>query len=584
MNIAQRLFLILSLVIIPMVSLSQDAFAPLNRDYYHMVDRLDVMDSGNTAFYTSHKPYRRMKLGNYVQPKLYQHENLWNSLADSSGGIVSDSVPMDLADMYDLQFLGKDNWEYSRIGWRGKSWRKNKRFDRLPGILNTNASVYSVDEDNFTLSINPVLGLSKSFDSDDDANLFQNTRGVQARGAVGGKVGFYAFVSENQVVYPHFYRNQIDSTGVIPGVGFHKAFKEDGRDFFQARGYVTFSPIDEIAVQFGHDQNFIGDGYRSLIWSDNAKENLFLKLQTEVWKVRYMNIFSELADVDQFSGTGEGVNRKYSAFHHLTVAFKPNLHIGFFEHVIFDRSDSNGSQGYEINYLNPMIFYRAAEHGLNSSDNVIVGMNWKWNFKRRFSFYGQYVLDEFKKDELLKRTGWWANKWAFQSGIKYINAFNQPWLDLQYEFNTVRPYTYMHYKTSQNYTNYKQSMAHPLGANFAEHGFIARAHLGRPIYVVAKVFYSKQGLDSSSNTMFTNGADLSKTYQSRPKDTGIRIGEGVSNELLSTEIRMSYLFVHNLFVDAIYSYRTQKNEILGEQNSAFFTLGLRYNLPYKSYN
>jgi hypothetical protein len=297
-----------------------------------------------------------------------------------------------------------------------------------------------------------------------------------------------------------------------------------------------------------------------------------------------MNIFSEMADVDQVSGNGQGVNKKYSAFHHLTVAFRPNLHIGFFEHVIFDRSDSTKTGGYELNYLNPMIFYRAAEHGLNSSDNVIVGMNWKWNFKRHFSFYGQYVLDEFVKDELFKQTGWWANKWAFQSGLKYINAFNAEWLDLQYEFNAVRPYTYTHYKTSQNYTNYNQSLAHPLGANFAEHGFIARAHLGYPIYVVAKVFYSKQGLDSSANSFYTYGGDLSKTYQSRPNDTGIKIGDGFSNELITAEFRISYLFIHNLFIDAHYVYRSQKNELSGEQNDGFFTLGLRYNLPYKSLN
>jgi hypothetical protein len=561
--------------------LAQDGMVPLNRDYYHMMDRLDITDSGQVSFHTAHKPYRRQKLGNYVQKKIIGHKLTYPT--DSTGVFLY--YDRFLGASYDLQYLGKDNWEYCKTSRSGRPWWKPQEGRKFPrGFYHTTASAYSVNEENFTLSANPVLGFVKTWDNGSGDNIYQNTRGFQIRGGIGKKVGFYTFVSENQFRYPEYYRNQIDTQGVIPGVGFYKRFKQTGHDFFNARGYITFSPIEEIAVQFGHDQNFIGDGYRSLIWSDNAKENLFLKLQTEVWKIRYVNIFSELTDVDKVQGNGEGISKKYSAFHHLNIALKPNLHIGFFEHIIFDRSDSSTSPTYELNYLNPVIFYRAAEHGLNSSDNVIMGLNWKWNFKRSFSFYGQYVLDEFKKDELFKRTGWWANKWAFQSGLKYINAFKTEFLDLQYEFNVVRPYTYTHFKKSQNYTNYNQSLAHPLGANFTEHAFIMRAHLGYPIYVVAKLLYSQQGLDSSSNSFYTHGGDLGKDYLSRPAERGISIGDGVSNDLLTFEFRLSYLFIHNLFVDLTYIQRKQDNALYGEQKNSFVGLGLRYHLPYKSLN
>jgi hypothetical protein len=261
---------------------AQDGLIPLNRDYYHMMDRLDITDSGTVVFHTSQKPYRRLKVGNYVKAKIIDWEKRYPT--DSTGAyLFYDKFSNS---MYDLQYVGKDNWEYSDKGWRGKPWRNVQAGRKFPnGLYNTLASAYSVQEDNFTLSANPVLGFAKAWDNGSSDNLYENTRGFQIRGSIGKKVGFYTFVSENQFRYPSYYRNQIDSQGVIPGVGFYKKFKDTGHDFFNARGYITFSPIKEIAVQFGHDQNFIGDGYRSLIWSDNAKENLFLKFQTGVWKI-----------------------------------------------------------------------------------------------------------------------------------------------------------------------------------------------------------------------------------------------------------------------------------------------------------
>lgn len=77
------------------------------------------------------------------------------------------------------------------------------------------------------------------------------------------------------------------------------------------------------------------------------------------------------------------------------------------------------------------------EHGLNSSDNAVLGMDWKWNFMNRFSFYGQFILDEFIKDEMFGRTQSWVNKWGYQAGIKYINVANINNLDLQLEVTNL---------------------------------------------------------------------------------------------------------------------------------------------------
>ncbi len=163
-----------------------------------------------------------------------------------------------------------------------------------------------------------------------------------------------------------------------------------------------------------------------------------------------MNLFSEHSD---FLAQGESRNngRKFSAFHHLSMNVRKNLTIGLFENIIFDRSDSTENNRYEVSYLNPLIFYRAVEHGLNSRDNASLGVDIKWNFLYHFSFYGQYLLDELVTSQLFGRTESWVNKWAYQAGIKYIDVANVKNLDLQLEVNHVRPYFNMHRTKSQNW-------------------------------------------------------------------------------------------------------------------------------------
>src|SRR5690606_12139315 len=142
--------------------------------------------------------------------------------------------------------------------------------------------------------------------------------------------------------------------------------------------------------------------------------------------------------------------KKYGAFHRVTINVRKNLQFSFVEAVIFDRQDSTETGRFDWNYLNPVIFYRSLEQGLGSRDNALIGLEWKWMFHKHCSFYGQFVLDEFKLKEF-KQGGWWANKWAFQSGLKYMNVAGIKNLDLLGEVNIVRPFTYSHFRSGGNY-------------------------------------------------------------------------------------------------------------------------------------
>ena len=72
-------------------------------------------------------------------------------------------------------------------------------------------------------------------------------------------------------------------------------------------------------------------------------------------------------------------------------------------------------------------------------------------------------LEELKKDKT-----WWGNKIGTQLGVKYVDALSIANLDLQVEWNRVRPFTYSHFDSVGSYTHYNQPLAHPRGGNFNE--------------------------------------------------------------------------------------------------------------------
>jgi hypothetical protein len=573
-SIRQFVILLVILVLGSSFTKAQSTYLPINSFTNYYIDRLDIGGDSNN-FTTSLKPYSRIEVGS---SKLYSDM--------VRGGYIwaKDHYP-NRFNYFMLDNLYFKYWKDTTqtfelpVGNKNKAWKSFKK-----RIYHEEAALFSARNKDFLLIINPVLGFSGGKDFSNSSSTFQNTRGIEVRGMIDQKVGFYSYLTENQFRFPNYYNQIIDSTGVIPGNGFHKPFGSNAHDFFMARGYITVSPTKHIGMQFGHDRNFIGNGYRSLILSNFSNPYLFLKINTKIWRFNYQNLFTQLTDFKSQSASGEGVKPKYFVNHYLGIKLFKTLNIGFFESVVYDRSDSIHKGSFDINYLNPVIFYRAIEHNLNSSDNVIVGMDWKWNFKKRFSFYGQFVLDEFIKNEMIKRTGSWVNKFGVQTGLKYINAFTINGLDLQVEYNLVRPYTYTHFKQSQNYVNYNQALSHPFGANFKEGIFIAKYQPFYKLFIETGFIYVMKGLDSNSSTKHFGGNILT-TYENRPNEKGLKIGQGVKTNYSIFFFNASYMLYHNLWIDARANIRAVKSDLAKYQgNTNWFQLGLRMNLDMRNYD
>lgn len=560
-------------------------YVPLDPNTYRLIDRYAIKYGPDSLQdpHTSARPYTRSAAG-----------HLGERLLDNPAGLSA-------ADQFNAQYLAKDNWMFSPLG----DSLNQSRQPFLKYLYRDQTDLYSVKTKDFALRLNPVLLLQAGKDGGDNSISglrYVNTRGISFEGLIDQRLGFYGFLTDNQMAVPGWVQAQTRRDGAVPHEGYWKDYKTVGGsayDFFTARGGITYAATKHINVQLAHDRNFIGNGYRSLILSDYSAPYFFLKLNTRVWKFNYQNIFAELTARRSLTGADSLYPKKYLALHHLSLDVTNNFNIGVFESEV----SGGPGRGLELQYLNPLIFYRAIEQNVGSTDNALLGLDFKWNIKHRAQLYGQLVLDEFKLSEIRAGNGWWSNKQAIQLGGKLIDLAGIRNLDLQVEFNFVRPYTYQHENLYTAYEQYQQPLAHPMGANLTELlGILSYQPLPR-LSLVAKAFYTRQGLDFvysqvGQPALYSNyGSNPLQPYNNRPLDAsgrpreyGYRVGDGNTSRLFHGDFTATYQPRLNLFLDAslIVRHRTIDQPIsypsggfIGNGTEVYPSVALRWNIAQR---
>ena len=450
--------------------------------------------------------------------------------------------------------------------------------------------------DDYRVVASPILNLSSGKELNEDKNTFTNTRGFLIEGDLGNKISFSSLFAENQSIFPNYLDAFIRKNRVVPGQGYARDFKETGFDYAMSSGFVSCRANKMFAVQFGHGKHFIGDGYRSLLLSDNTFNYPYLRIQTTFWKVQYTNLYTEFQDINYFLNNGldnydqMGYAKKYMSSHYLSINATKKLNISLFESVIWRMNHGPGSSGFDVNYLNPIAMLRPLEYSINSPDNVLVGLSAKYKLPFSSYVYGQLVLDEFSLTDLRQNNGFWANKFGYQLGFKMFNVLGVEDLTLQTEYNFVRPYAYAHHNPQQNYAHYNQSLAHPLGANFSEFLIITNYKWKRWEFD-GKLIFAKYGSQfKGDKTSFGNDLYMStgnfadeSGFQNvgigRPSDFGIEMYQGNLTTVSLKNFNIAYVVNPrtNLKVNLGITLRDFESEET-EMQTKFINFGIKSDL------
>lgn len=526
------------------VSYAQQLFYPLDHDENAFVEM--YLNETKSNSHTSIKPY------------FYQ---------DVQKVINMDSIDSTVTDTNRLYLLPTSNWA------KFLRWSENKLMDE---------DLVYINNDGLKIRGNMLLGLQTGREAYLKEYFWNNTRGYWLSGQIGEKVFFESAFYENQAKLLPYINTYAQSGYVVPGQGRYKVFKENaGADWAFASGAVGYRGNKYFTAYLGHGKNFLGDGYRSLLLSDNAFNYPYFKLETNVWNIKCVNLWAQLSHI----GFGPGANadqnwtQKYLAVHYLSWNITKKINFSLYESVSWLKAD----KGFDWQYMNPVIFMRPVEWQNGSADNVILGATAKYKISDKFTTYGQFILDEFNTQDFRDFNGSWRNKYGAQIGVKAYNIANVYGLSAQLEYNAVRPFTYTHFDSANAHTHMNEPLAHPLGANFQEAVGIVRYKYKRHKFTL-KVVWSEMGRDTLG---VNHGGNIFYGYNTNRVDingdeglTGYSIGQGDLNKLNYMDVR--YAFMVNprarLYFEIGLTDRSLSRQTLSSNETRFVYVGLRTTL------
>lgn len=413
----------------------------------------------------------------------------------------------------------------------------------------------------FKLRLDPLLHLETGRDFSDSLNspLFNNTRGFIGSGEVGSKVYFETLFAESQSTLPIYLWQYAQATAIVPGQGRWKNFKSRGFDYAFSSGFVSIQLIKNINLQVGHGKHKIGNGYRSLLLSDNAFNYPYVRLTQQWWggRLNYTNIYAVLMNLEPASkiqnpNSERLFQKKAASFQYLS--FNPNrrINIGIFQGMIWQAGDERNQQHLSWQYFNPLILTNLGYYGLNNRNNLLIGSDLRLKFNDRLSLYGQVMADDLSDT---KASG---NAWGWQTGLTCFNAFGARNFFVQIELNSVKEQSYFSppgTETNQSWSHYNQGLAFTPGSG--NELIVIMDYRWRRFFVDIK--YNYQTVQATGNDVNTQLAMIRCGYTINP--------------------------AYNLNVYAGINYRLQNfsNFKGSEQQSSYVCFGIKtslYNLYY----
>lgn len=439
---------------------------------------------------------------------------------------------------------------------------------------------FSISSGDHTFRVLPLLENRIQTDFSDAFHFTSN--GVALGYQFSDKLWAEGYATYNHASFMPFLDSIDQAIGQYPSFGPDMQTRQGG---FNWGGSVIWNTGKFFLLEAGRQRNSFGDGYRSLLLSEYAPEYPFLRIQTTLWRFRYVNLFNFMQHRgDLMENSGYEQFRKFSTMHYLCFNWKNKFEIGIFEAVVWQGQDTLLRRGFDINYLNPIIFYRPVEFSLGSSDNALIGLNIRYSPRENVSVYGQLMLDEFflreirqdlkhlfRPNDTTVQHGWWANKYGFQLGVKAHEPFGIDGLSGLFEFNMVRPYTFTHGSVYQSYSHNNHSLSHPLGANFREWVAMVQYRWGRFRVSNRLIAYKRGGDEKGVNY----GGNILLSYAGRPSEYYHEIGQGASYQVVSNELMLSWFAWPDQGVEVRLGWLGRSQTGAGSLSQNFLTLGIR---------
>src|SRR5690606_29595344 len=171
---------------------AQHTYLPLGSDEYHQLDRIE-------GWFGENNPYMMTSLKPYTRWDAYE---VMESVDEQVRMLLLTTMPQ--KDVYNIKRFKDLNGEWGKGNYTydDATPRREKPFLRYFYSTAQHMLLWS-DEDYF-VSVNPVLHLQGALDEYSEDLGFINRRGVEARARLFNKIGIYTTISDNQERVPRY--------------------------------------------------------------------------------------------------------------------------------------------------------------------------------------------------------------------------------------------------------------------------------------------------------------------------------------------------------------------------------------------
>ena len=146
------------------------------------------------------------------------------------------------------------------------------------------------------------------------------------------------------------------------------------------------------------------------------------------------------------------------------------------------------------------------------------------------------------------------NKFGYQTGAKWYEAFNVPNVDLSLEYTRLEPFVYSHRDNKNGFTNWDMSLGHNLAPNSDEIAVKANVNVTNRINLQILYQYQRSGegftYDSQGNVIGNYGGDINRGDLDKVFTNKFLQGNRVNRSIIT--VLASLQPVRQLFLDSYY--------------------------------
>ena len=429
------------------ISYSQVVYEPLRNSIYSFL--LTMSEKGIIEINDQIKPLSRK----VIAEKLIDIENNNDKLT----GLEQEELSFFYKDFaFEIKKL-KNNFPdgIAHMSYIGRD--RNKRY-----------RLFSYTDSLFHFNVSPVIG--GVFGTQDGKSFRRQWNGIYFYGHIGKHFGFsFDLLNAGEKGENIDRTREFNSAhGIIP----KGTDNPDQIDFNEINVMQTTSwdwgsfSIGKGNLRWGYGQS----GDIVLSTKPPSYPHIRLDLQLTRWfNFNYMHAWlnSDVLDSSKFYSTGlPNTDRlvyrnKYFATHTFSFIPKKGLHISLGESVIY-------ADNLQFAYLQPLMFFRAADHYLSKQNNH-AGENSQFFFSidsrnhiNNTHLFGILFIDEIKMRTMFNNKN--RNQIGYQVGASIVDIpVNN--LKISTEYTRILPYVYRHYIPTQTYESSSYLMGHWIGHN-----------------------------------------------------------------------------------------------------------------------